>query len=753
MTSGRDLFSARRSGTVRTAVLGWVPALVVVAAFVVVLRRVDVPVTTSLQFVALQVVVFTVPGCIFWRALVGRHPLVVDATFGTIGMHALVVPWYLLVRHLGVPHLVWVLSAASLIVVVRAALRRDRERPDPVDAPWWMAWHLGAAVTAALFLLRNDIPNVLADSRRWPGTDAPYALSLAAELKHHAPPVVPFVTGQPLDYHWFSFADFAAVSWLGGQELDVLTFVLMPTLLVVVGFLAFSCLGWQLGGTPWAGVVAVWIAVLVGSANVVGWFDNGVVDSTLLVISWFASPTQAFAQVLELGVLALLLDLVRAPASRALPRFLALVVMTTVMAGSKATFIPVLGAGVALALVVGWRQVPLRRWLLALGVALVAELVFAQVVLFGGASQGLSLTLTGSVEHLAGQFGILAPGDGGLLVVAAVLVLGWVLPLVIGLAALTRPGSAGGLRDDVFSWLLAGMVLAGMGAAVLLSQPGFSQLFFLRAGLPLGALLVATVLARGWSTYDARVRRTVLLAVASGLALCLVLRHVSDDVRVPTGAVALAKLVACALAVLAVIAVLAALTAPAGARLATTLLVVGAVGLGMGAVRTTDLARGPLAHPASAAVAGVPAAIPAGGIAAARYVRDHSSEDDLVATNAHCRLPHVRPCDNRGHWISAWAERRTLVQGWGYTARANSAGNTLYAVVYDNRFWDPALLELNDALFTDPSPQTLDALTQRYDVRWLVVDDRYPVDLPGLEELLPDFEQFGRTTVFRVGGR
>lgn len=77
------------------------------------------------------------------------------------------------------------------------------------------------------------------------------------------------------------------------------------------------------------------------------------------------------------------IHLVRRPSDRR--AWVLFVLLSAALMGAKATFIPVLGGGILL--VLGWRLVTGRRDQLAtvlLGAVLAAELVFAQLVLFGG---------------------------------------------------------------------------------------------------------------------------------------------------------------------------------------------------------------------------------------------------------------------------------------------------------------------------------------------------------------------------------
>jgi hypothetical protein len=97
---------------------------------------------------------------------------------------------------------------------------------------------------------------------------------------------------------------------------------------------------------------------------------------------------------------------------------------------------------------------------------------------------------------------------------------------------------------------------------------------------------------------------------------------------------------------------------------------------------------------------------------AARFLRSHSAPDDLVATNAHCRIPQKGRCDFRAFWLAGWSEQRVLLEGWAYTARANTATDSAGALA--GQYWDAQLKAENDAVFTDPSAATAAMLKQKY---------------------------------------
>jgi hypothetical protein len=143
--------------------------------------------------------------------------------------------------------------------------------------------------------------------------------------------------------------------------------------------------------------------------------------------------------------------------------------------------------------------------------------------------------------------------------------------------------------------------------------------------------------------------------------------------------------------------------------------------------------------------ASAPRPIVTGGtLEAGRWLRDHSHPDDLVATNVHCLAGAATECLNLHFSVAAFTERRVLVEGWGFTAKAHDRAGKLGVPAGDVPFWKPELLAANDAAFTATSAATLGDLRTRYGVTWLFVDEtRSPVS-----PRLADFAVFR----FRSGG-
>jgi hypothetical protein len=135
--------------------------------------------------------------------------------------------------------------------------------------------------------------------------------------------------------------------------------------------------------------------------------------------------------------------------------------------------------------------------------------------------------------------------------------------------------------------------------------------------------------------------------------------------------------------------------------------------------------------------------IPAGGAEAARYIRSHSKVTDRLATNSHCTPVYaVKRCDTRNFWLSAYAERRVLVEGWAYIHTAHSRAN--------GSFWDQPLLRANDAIFRTPNRAELENFRTKYGVRWLVFDTNVSRPSAELRRLLPGHYASGSVEVFEL---
>ena len=299
----------------------------------------------------------------------------------------------------------------------------------------------------------------------------------------------------------------------------------------------------------------------------------------------------------------------------------------------------------------------------------------------------------------------------------------------------------------------------------LFGQPGGSQLYFARSMAPFLAILSAWGAAAlvPPDRANRRVAAALLGSALLGGAIMTALVVAGPErppsvIRMSRRDVALALVQPYLAAVLVIVGLGLALVLLrrryAALRGISAALVVALV-LGLGLTRLIPLVRGPLDHVRTtgglAYVVGNGSQgrpIAPGGVEAARWLRDHSDPDDVVATNTHCRDVVDGRCGNLHFWVAAYTERRILVEGWGYTPSANRVRGD--EPPSQRPFWRPDVLAENDRAFTEPTRANLDRLRDRYGVRWLFVDDRYDRPAPELDDVARLRFRAGNAAVYQV---
>ncbi|MFC4585555.1 hypothetical protein [Sphaerisporangium corydalis] len=713
------------------------PAATALAVTVAVLLRYDVSPRDIILFTIYLLTCLTLPGTLLIRAL---HPaprtLPEELALGLTLGYALEILTYLPARATGHPLLVLLWPAATYTAFLlhprlRPHLTTRPTRTTPL--PW--AWSLSLAFTGVIAwgAVRFFRTNAL----RWPALgandyDMPYHLALIGELKHHMPPAMPNVAGEPLSYHWFVYAHFAASSWITGVEPVTLLFRL-TMLPILAAFVVLVGLTARRMTNSWASVApAVAGTIFVGAPSLYLGHNDVLAWGGLQDVAW-VSPTQTFGALVFAPVVLLLMDLFL-PRRFGPGRWALLVVLLVTVMGSKATYLPLLATGLAAVAVTTALQRRRAPWRALVVLAMTLScLAYAQFVLFGQARQGMVVAPLAFMRQGWAELSGVAPLSdtatrftvpaGSLAGFTLLFLLCWAITWCGVLGLLARRRLLG--RPSVV--LMLGMGAAGHGAVLLFAHPGLSQFFFLFAAYPY--LVIVTVYGITVITRRARMpARTTVWAVCAGLAAAYLVPLLAGvEVPLAPGRGDL-PLYLPYLVLLAVAAAVAAVVAARGGALRA------------GAVVTTLMAAIALpacghAHVISAAgkaarggVDGVAppvqdGSVPRATLAAARWLRDHSAEDDLVATNTHCRWGCEDPCDTQQLWMAALAERRMLVEGWAYTAR-NLAGWRPGEAIERLPFWDAERLRANDAVFTAPSARAVRVLRERYGVRWLLADRR-----------------------------
>lgn len=716
-----------------TATSGWLPASILAIAATVVLAAYGTPVAQIAIFAAYVTLGIALPGMLWVRLLRGRATHISeDLTLGLALGYCIEIATYIPTRAIGVPllFLLWpilTLAAFAAIPGLRRYWRGNGER-----APTWWSWSLAAMVgylliySAGTFFAQHHLSGT-----HIPYVDMPYHLALIGELRHHVPPDIPYVTGVPLAYHWFFYAEAAATTWATGIEPITLLYRLSGLPMFVTFVLLTAASARRLVGGWWSGPVAVAIALLGTVAGPYGWIGTPVYAAQTLGVTWI-SPTNLFGIALFSAVILTFIDLLGSDTDAPHRRWLLIGLLIFGVAGAKASLLPLLIVGL-MAVVTG---VAISRHRLhrdaAAGLGLAAiGLVLATILLFRGTTGAVTIGL----ESLRSLPVVRLPGARAAHGLSRVVmpVAGWVIALLLWsfswagvYGLLVRPRKA---IADPRILLLLGICAGALGAVTVLNYVGLSQLYYLKGAVgALGLLTTAGVAA----VLPVRARYVplvagVVVAASAGAAAVLAISAMGPT-KVPTLPEARLSgvLVAIILPVLALVGV--ALIAYAVLRLAAPkrpvlhgaipLLVIALV-MGFSLPNVARLVASPFDV---RQVSG--ASVPGDGADVARWLRDHSVPVDLVATNLHCRplADTSGACDARHFWISGYSERHVFVEGWSYTTKATTLSKQLGVSYIVVPFWDQPLLARNDLAFTDPSPAALAELHDRDGVRWLFAD-------------------------------
>lgn len=716
-------------------------ALVVATTLVLAIRVAGVDLGDALLFTGYVVAFLTFPGTVVWRAVAKPGPsLGNDLILGTILGLVLEAPLYVLLRLFDLTQLIYGYPVAVLAGAMVVVWRRRRVGPVVIGRASLWSWAGAAVACVQVLLVTNQVwTQRPVDALRAPYVDEPFHLAIAGDLLHHFPAQMPWVDGTPLFYHWLVYVHLASAATVTHIELIVLMRSMSIALLVLLTVGGAYAAATRLTGRKWPGFVAALVLAMGATPDFFGW--TSLVSPAQLafdsVTRAFDSPTHALVMPLQMVLMVLVVEMVRRERRGWRPWLLTVVVMIAV-AGAKSSALPTIIAGLFLALVISavLRRTRMVRTLGALLGSAVAVFLVAQQLFYGGGTRATGIDLNGSTVQ---RLGILMLPEGETLPASAPLsiwvsfTVGFVLVAVPVVAALVR----GGWRrpDSVF---LAGTWAAGAGALMVLSHPALSQAYFLLGASGFLAVVMAVSLSE-IIPVDLSLRdgaRIVACAALGCLAVVAARLLVGDDMPANGSAFTPTLLTQLVIGLLVLAVALAVVLVYAKRSTIAALPAVAALMLGVvlaGAPQTIALATVGPAVPRAADTD----IIGPGGVAAARFVREHSQTDDLIATNAHCIGLPVPDCDRRNFWIAAYAERRVLVEGWAYVdplvvgLPSTDLNNSAYLP-----FWDPELLRANDAAITHPSPATLATLRDEHEVDWLVVDRRYPADLRGIRREL-----------------
>lgn len=656
-----------------------------------------------------------------------------DLTLGTVFGFGLQLPVYLVGVAVGVPLLFLVLPTLAVVASLLPVGRRVWTQPTG-RLDYRAAWALAVVTLYGLaWLARNVYPlrPLSLAANQTPSVDETFHQALISELMHRVPPQFPYLLGVPLDYHWFVHAQLAATRWATHLDSALLLRQLLPTALLVLTVLGLAAVVLRLTNRPVTAVIAPALLVAGGFYLMGPHYQAWNFTESYMSKRFVSSPSQSYGVMMALPAVLLVLEVLRR--DRPVPRmvWVTLTLALLALSGSKATFMPIFLCGALAAWAV---QLLVKRridWGLTALVGLLAAVsAFAQFVLFGGHTGGMSVALFHTSEAAVAQQGIPATTSSAAVMTMTLLV-GWWL-YGAGAVGLIRERR---LLDPRAVWM-AVSVLAGTSVAFVFFKSGLIQMWFQRSTAVLVVILSAWGLAY---LLPNPLRLRTGLSYAFIAAIAATLAFVVSQKLTPAAASARVasypELVATVLTPLLVVAAYwsARIICRARGRPMPAIAAVAAFLLGLGFMHVAAFGYEAATEPVAGRTHSVPL-FAVGGVKAADWLARHSSPDAVVATNIHCLRPRAAKCDNRNFWVSAYTQRRIVVEGWGYTAPTNDAStlgraNALLPVPFPRR------LAINDAAFDRPSRQTVTKLAETYGVTWLFVSKKYPVDLRGLKAL------------------
>jgi hypothetical protein len=735
----------------------WLPLVTSIVGAGVFLVMSGTSVWDILRYLAYALFAVILPGTITFRLLRrSPHTLVEDVAMGAaVGLVLELAAWAVF-SVLGWQEWVWLWPVAYLLPLL--AFRRVRaaalSNVYPTRTPLAWSWSLAGVVIFfagylyGVFYAENPI---VPDSKNTVQfLDLAYQLSLAGEAKHHIPPDLPQVAGEPLYYHWFSFAHLAMGSLVGHIDLPVLTMRLMVLGICALTAVLVAVAGWRLTGRSWAGIVAAVLFFVIGDFDfaAAGWPPFG---TQVTFVVW-PSLSMTYSWAILVALIIVTGDALRAdPDESAVPRigpgaYVLTGLFALVSSAAKASSLPVIVGGLALAglaMLIANRRIPFNVVLLGILAAGAQVLAFATV--FDFQRYGLSITPWANIRDFWSQH----QGPRGPAKQLAVMAMVWLAFLFhlqlrgAGIVALVWLRRA---RLSPVQWFLLGGAISGPALHLMLS--GYAASWFTRAGFPFQVLLSAWGYAMVFERANlGRRAKTWLAAGSAGFALvlcALALRFAPT--RYPYGKTYSQLLpilyFAAALSLAALIGAglwfvlrqrFPALRGRGWLVLLTAVLLAGAPGLLLDVRASWGVPGGPYE---------VKVPVTAARAEAGRWVRDHSAPDDVVATNSHCALP-TQECDvAQSFWLSAYAERSVLIEGWAFAPRVQATPAA--------PFWDSDLFALNEDAFYHPSPEGLRAMHDAHRVRYLVVARDVARESPDLATMAKRVYDNGDIAVYEL---
>ena len=743
---------APEAAPARNRLLRWLPALVTVVVTVILLLTHGTAPLDVARYGLYLLVGLVLPGTLVYRALRRvPHSLVDDLVMGMATGFALELLAWTAYAGAGVQRYLWtwpVLVVALFLAV--PGLRKHWRKPEGYrQAPLGWSWAVAAIALVLITYLGVTLLNATAipsTEPHWYYLDSTYLLSLVTDAMHHFPIGSPQVAGEPLHYHWFTFAHMASASLFSGVEAPIVYFWLSLPMICGVSVVLMAVVGWRVTGRPWVGVLASALMFVVAEFTSTDYVMFGMVGRWMIA----NSPSMSYAWIPTFALVMIGVDRIRAgglpdaPLGRGGWALLALFALFASGAKSTILFIVLAAFGMTGLIDLLRRRFP---WNAAIASALVLVVIgVSVVVLYGGEANGMRLEplqllnfyIPDVPRSAAIEVAVLGFMGGAYVIYMLVRLAG--IPVLAWLAWRKKDGQAG-LAWSSTEWYLFGAIAAGIGGTLLLWHVSSAQVYLLRSAWPFGAILSALGLAALVDRYQLAKTRVAQILVATGVVATaiMVLLHLSKlDVPgkntrfvLPVYWALAAALVAAAVIVLAVILARRTGRGTRGFAAVSVLALFLVMGVPVTIREIYHYATSPYTESSYYAEQVGPDAI-----AAADWIEANTTPDEVLASNAHCPAGAAQTnCLFLTSWLSAYSQRRVVVGGWGYLPRSVVQASAISAWIGTVPFFDQHKLDVNEAAFYEPTADGLAELRDRYDANWLVVDRSVKPESPELRGL------------------
>lgn len=498
--------------------------------------------------------------------------------------------------------------------------------------------------------------------------DQVFSESLSTSLTVWGPNENIQLAGEPVNYHWFSLAWAGMTTQAGG----IGPWVVMTKVLPICSLFGATCLMWTCTKAISKSRLAPTISliVLVLASNPFGFIPT----------RYFHSPTFFFSLIWLLGFTLILIEGINSRISGG--EFL-LGLMMAASLGGKVSSGAIAFSGFTLCLVASLvfiRDRRLTRFLLTSAIWLVIAFLVTYLLVYRSQTIGTGSTLSWGFAEIGVHSGI-AHADS-LMILRIVAWLGVIAAITPAVAPIIILFLLPSTRRRAELYYFVGAIFSGLVFVSVFNNGGASQFYFFFAGFVVASIGIGWALGEGWDQLRTRVtKKQIAIAIILGVGVSVLSSLLwkwtpsrFDQYRFSYSTQLLLQLLLWTTALVGSFRICRPQHGVVDKRpshqirayVASLILISSSISFGV--VQRYGMFRN-LGHRVTIdsndpnVVTGS-----TGHIAALTWLREHSDQNDVVATNRFC-IPGVEACISKWFLVSALSQRRMLIEGGYFDAR------------------------------------------------------------------------------------